>query len=175
MKHFVVRLPLVIVLMSLLTACSTQRVTQPQSVYSDTSNGQFADDTQVDSSVLETFVIAINNHQVQSALDLFNDGAVVTGVSQIGLGTTLPQNGGNFTINTKSEIETWLNSQIASNLEITPVEYTAIGKTGTLEVQFNFPDQLVEARLVAYTQGGRFNSLYFYIEKVDLFYPDGPS
>jgi hypothetical protein len=173
MKNLVVVLPLVIMLVSLLTACSNQSVTQSRSVYSDLSNGQFVDDLEVDSSVMENFVTAINNHQVQIALDLFNDGAVVTEVSQIGLGTTLPQNGGNSTLSTKGEIESWLKSEIASNLEITPVEYNAIGKTGTLKSDFNFPDQLVEVRLVAYTQGGRFNSLYYYMERVKLFYPNG--
>src|SRR4051794_2250529 len=110
MKNLVVVLPMVIVLVCLLTACTNQSVTQSQRVYSDSSNGQSVDDIEVDSSVLENFITAINNHQLQSALDLFNDGAAVTEVSQIGLGTTLPQNGGNSTITTKVEIENWLKS-----------------------------------------------------------------
>jgi len=53
-----------------------RRSPQSQSVYSDSSKGQFVDDLgEVDSSVLETFVTAMNNHQVQAAPDLFNDAA----------------------------------------------------------------------------------------------------
>jgi hypothetical protein len=80
--------------------------------------------------------------------------------------TSLPHMDNNFTYSGKAEIEGWLKYSIESNLQIAPVEFKASGDITILEAQFYYTNQIIEARLEAQTEAGRFNSLTFYINKI---------
>src|SRR5947209_8324096 len=79
-----VSLVVLVILLLSLTACSESSITHPQSVPSFTNpDTSVSQDAEVDTSLLENFVNAINNHQVNEALDLFNDAAFITEFSQV--------------------------------------------------------------------------------------------
>ena len=157
---------LILILMpgSFLTACGDNNATPLQTV---PSNSGFSQPANANPGVLEEFVSALNSHQLQKAIDLFDDTASFTEINQIYLGTSVPDKGLNYTYSGKAEIASWLEYQVAATLQIVPVEYKLSANSVTLEANFYYTDQVHNIRLDAQTQGGRISSLYFFIEQIN--------
>jgi hypothetical protein len=129
-----------------------------------------------DPGVMEDLVNALNRGQIEDALNLFNDSSIFTEVDQAGLLSVLPDNGqiypetgGNHTYTGKAAIRNLLQYEIESNLNILPRNYTVNNDNITLEASFYFLNEVVDARLNAQTQGGRFNSITYYAQQATFF------
>lgn len=158
---------LVLTLISLLTACSDNSVTRIRGELPTNSNTSASQPTQDDRSVLVDFLDALNNHQIAETMYLFNDEAILTMVDQINFGTTLPENDSPYTYRGKAEIEGWLEYQAGAIIRIVPGVYRESDNSITLEAVFYYTNQVCNIRVDAQTQGGRFNSLTYYIQKVN--------
>jgi hypothetical protein len=164
MKHSFFLLTFLI--LSLLTACSDKGVTQTNREIPSDSSTNGSQSTKVSRSVLLDFLDTLNNQQVGDTLDLFNDEAVITMVDQINVGTTLSENESPYTYSGKAEIKGWLEYQARAISRIVPEEFSESNDIFSVEAAFYYPNQVCNIRVEAQTQGGMFNSLYFYVEKV---------
>jgi hypothetical protein len=170
MKYF---LPgLLLVLAGLLTACAGNPANpqQPRPVSANTLDASAG--ISADSGVMDNFINAVNNGQMEEALDLFTDSSVFIEVDQIGLLTNLPQSGGNYTYTGRAGIRDWLQYELEANLNIKPLNYAENGPVISLEASFYYLNQVIDARLDARTQAGRFNSVTYYIQKVNYLSTD---
>ena len=151
---------LVLVLTSLLTACSDNKTTDTQAIPSTKNYTQPYEDT---SNVLADLVDAINNNHLPSALDLLSDDVSFIEHYPVTLETNLPVDAISTAYNGKGEIEEWLRSQSFSDLEITPKEYKMVSDNRiTLVGSFIYSDSEVDVELVAYTQDGKIRNLFIY-------------
>lgn len=156
---------LVIMLLS-LNACSENVSTPPHSLPSLPNPGtNTSQDTGGDKRVLEDFVDAINAHQVDKALDLFNEQAFITEFSQVDLGRNSEQNNLAYSCNGKAEIKGWLEYKVKAITEITPIEYTISADAVTLQAVFNFSDYSRPIRVDALIEEGKFSNLSFFAEE----------
>ena len=151
---------LVLVLTSLLTACSDNKTTGPQAVPSSTKYAPPSGDTL---NMLADLVDAINNQHLAAALDLLSDDASFIEHYPVTLETNLPSDAISTAYNGKGEIEEWLRSQVFSDLKVTPKEYKKITENRiTLEGSFIYSDSEVDVELVAYTQEDKIRNLFIY-------------
>jgi hypothetical protein len=165
MKHRLLVLFLFLVLTSFLTACSAKNAIPAQDATFSPGADQPAQVTPNVTGPLEDFVNAMNNHQVAETLDLFDDSAHLIGVDQINYGLTLD---GAYTYSGKAEIEGWLEYQTAAIIKIVPQENTL--STNTLEAVFYYTNHIEYVSMDAQIQAGKFNTLYYYIEKIEKIY-----
>jgi hypothetical protein len=163
MKHLFLVLTLIIVLTSFLTACSDKVI----SSFLEATTGTYIDppptqDTLNHSDLLEDFVNAINNHQIAETVDLFDESANLVGIDQINYGLTLD---GTYSYSGKAEIEGWVEYQSERIIKIVPQENKV--SSDSLDVIFYYPGHVEYVTMEAQTQGGKFKSLYYYIEKIE--------
>src|SRR6058998_2473456 len=118
MKNLMVILVLIVVLNSLLAACSANSTPLAPVPTSTTRVAQTSDYDEVDFSQLEGFVNAINDQYVEEALNLFNEEASLSEIDQVALMLNLHQNGWNHNYTGKAEIKDWLEVEIRSNVQI---------------------------------------------------------
>jgi hypothetical protein len=168
---------LLMLLTGLLTACGGNDTARSQVVLAKTLTA--ASPATLDPGVMENLINALNQGRLEEALNLFNDFSVLTEVDQAGALSVLPDNGqiypetgGNHTYTGKVAIRNWLQYEINSNLNILPRNYIVNNDNITLDVTFYYENEVVEARLDAQTQGDRFNSVTYYIQKVNFFPSD---
>src|SRR5690349_1411199 len=104
MRNSMVVVVLIVVLNSLLAACSDNPTTRSSTPAATTRAAQTTEDADVDFSLLEDYVNAINDQFVEAALNLFNDEAVLCEIDQVSLMSNLHQNGWNYIYSGKTEI-----------------------------------------------------------------------
>jgi hypothetical protein len=165
--------------LSLLTACSSNNnntraseavpYSTTKSDTGDSSNSSFNNAFQSfdnDPGTLAEFVDGLNNHQVDTLLDLFNDDSTLTQVDQFNLGTTHSMNVFAQTSTGKAEIKSWLDYQSQAIIGVMPQDYKVSANGVTMFALFYYPGQVEDIRMDAQTQEGRLVFLYFYIEKI---------
>ena len=151
---------LVLVLTSLLTACSDNKTTVALARPSTTKYAQPSGDTL---NVLADLVDAINNQHLAAVLDLLSDDASFIEHYAVTLETNLPSNAISTAYNGKREIEEWLRDQFGPDIRITPKEYKMVAENSiTLEGSFSYSDGEIGVELVAYTQDGKIRNLFIY-------------
>ena len=166
--------------LSLLTACSSNNniATSSQEASYSTSNSDTDGNLNTNSanalqtfendpSMLGDFVDGLNNHQIDTLLDLFNESATLTQVNQFMLGTTLSTDMEYQTISGKAEIKSWLEYQSGAITGVIPQEYMVSANSVTLYAQFYYPTWVEDVRMDAQIRGGRFDVFFFYIEKIN--------
>jgi hypothetical protein len=163
---------LLLLLSGLLTACAGNPANSQQSRPVAANTLAASADSDADSGVMDDFINAVNNGQMEEALNLFTDSSVFIEVDQIGLLTNLPQSGGNYTYTGRAGIRDWLQYELEANLNIKPLNYAENGPVISLEASFYYLNQVIDARLDARTQAGRFNSVTYYIQKVNYLSTD---
>jgi ABC-type glycerol-3-phosphate transport system substrate-binding protein len=159
---------LILMLTNLLTACSGSSSAPHAQVAPSTTTTSIArpSGTGTDTRLLEDFVNSLNEQQVSAALNSFNEGGeVIENDPQI-LGTNFSGDGLPTAYTSKGEIEGWLQYQMASNLKITPVEYTVDDNKITLEDVIAYNNHEMTGELVAYTQHDGIDHLFFYIDNI---------
>ncbi len=156
---------LVLALTSLLTACSGNKTTDGQAAISNASAYQ---DIEADTSVLEELVNVMNNHDIQTALDLFKDSAIINEVSLVDFIPDTQKLNWAYTQSGKDEIKDWLKYQTQAIIQIVPVKYEMAGTTVTLKAGFYYTNQTRTMVLEAQTKGGRLTNLNLYIENTSL-------
>jgi hypothetical protein len=164
MKYLLVAM--VLLLSGLLTACSGATTTPVKTTTTPASVIPSAEASPADTGLLEEFVYDVNTHQITKALDLFYDSAEVTESNQVGLGTTLPTKGSSYTYSGKAQIEEWLNSKVAANLQVVPVDYQTAVNVINMNALFYYTDQVHNIKVFSQIQDDRFTQLYFVIEQI---------
>lgn len=162
----------VLLLTALLTACSSSNYALTSPSQPVTADDLTLETPVADTGVLEDFVNALNNQQLNGTMDLFNEDAVFTEINEVGLGPNPGSQGWAFNYNGKDQIKTWVKDEQDVNLQIEPLSYTVAGQTATLEAFFYYPSQQIKARLDTTAENGRFKTFYYYIESIKLFYSD---
>ena len=165
--------------LSLLTACSNNNnnTTASEAVLYSTTNSDTGESSNSsfkngspsfdnDPGTLGDFVDGLNNHQIDTLLDLFNDDSKLTQVDQFNLGTTHSMNVFAQTSTGKAEIKSWLDYQSQAIIGVKPQDYKVSANGVTMFALFYYPGQVEDIRMDAQTQEGRLAFLYFYIEKI---------
>jgi hypothetical protein len=151
---------LVLVLTSLLTACSANKTTEVQAVPSSTKYVHPSGDA---SNILADLVDAINNQHLVTVLDLLSDDASFIEHYPVTLETNLTSDAVSTAYNGKGEIEEWLRDRFGPDTKITPKEYEMVADNSiTMEGSFIYSDGEVSVELVAYTQDGMIRNLFIY-------------
>lgn len=163
----------VLLLSVLLTACSSANSTleQPAEPPSGVSS-PYLETSPADTGNLEDFVNAVNNHQLNDIVDLFNEDALLSVVNQVGIGPTLGSQNWVLTYNGKDQIKSWLKDVVDANLQIAPLSYQVTGQTASLEAFFYYPSQQMKTRLDTSSEQGRFKTMNLYIESIQQIFPD---
>lgn len=164
MKNLMVVLVLLVVLNSLLMACSnnsTPNTTAPASTIKSTPTS----DDGVDFSLLEDFVNGLNDQFVDATLNLFNEEATLTEIDQVALMSNLHQRGWNYVYEGKAEIKHWLKVEIEANAQIIPVEYKLYANYLSMDGILYYQDQALDFQLIGKPENGKITHLIYYIVK----------
>jgi len=150
-----------------LTACSGTTGPQLQDA-SITSTQITSEDIQVEAATttLENFVNALNNHQVNQALDLFNEESVVSEVNLTGSETNSLQINLAQSWKNKAEIKDLLEYEAGAINEIVPIEFKASAKTITLKTLFYYNNQVRNIDMDVQAEGGKLIFLRLFIERI---------
>ncbi len=163
MKKLLIVLPLILVLISLLTACSDKTAPLNQTPSSTTRAAQTSDDDEVDYSGLQDFVSAINDQYADAALNLFNDDAAFNEIDQVAMMSNLHQNGWNHMYAGKAEIKDWLAVEIGSNAQIVPREYKLYANYPSMSGTLYYQDQVMDLQLIEKPVNGKISLFIFNI------------
>jgi hypothetical protein len=165
MRNSMVVVVLIVVLNILLAACSDNPTTRSSTPAATTRAAQTTEDADVDFSLLEDYVNAINDQFVEAALNLFNDEAVLSEIDQVFLMSNLHQNGWNHIYTGKTEIKEWLEVEIGSNPQIEPVEYRLYANYPSMYGVLYYQDQVIDLQLIEKSKNGKINFLIYNIVK----------
>lgn len=167
MKKLPVFLVLLLVLTSLVTACSSNDRSKGVEPSTSTIRVVQSSDVDVNSdfSVLEDFVSAINDQFVDAALSLFSDEAQLSEIDQVSMMFNLHNNGWNHDYTGKDEIKNWLKDETMSNSQIVPQEYNVSGNYLIMDGLLYYQDQIMDLQLIEKTESGRISLLIYYIVK----------
>lgn len=175
MKKILMALPLILVLTSLLSACSGSDKTTPSIlnqappsiIRTAQTSGSGDDNDIVDFSPLQDFVSGINDQFDDATLTLFNDDAVLNEIDQVALISNFHNNGWNHIYTGDGEIKEWLKEEIGSNAQIVPVEYKFYGNYLSMDgvLYYQDQDQAMNIQIIEKSENGKIGLLIYYILK----------
>jgi hypothetical protein len=169
MKNLLAVLILILVLNTLLGACSDKSTPPAQPSPPTTGPAQTPSDDGVDFTLLKEFVNAINDQYVEGGLNLFNDEATLNEIDQVALMTNLHQNGWNHMYSGKGEIGEWLKVEISSNAQIVPGEYKLYGNYLSMDGFLYYQDQVIKLQLIIIPENSKINLLIYYVKDKKYF------
>ena len=161
LKYLPVMLALVLVLTNLLTACSVKNASPIPLVHLITRADGASEAG--DFTILKDFVNAINNQQLESALNLFNEEGALAEFDEVAKESNFHQNGYYHHYSGKAEIKDWLRTEIEAIPYIEVAEYKLSGIFLIMNGTLYYQDQKMDFQLTAQTQNGRIELLIYSI------------